>query len=153
MPEGVQRDKDAISETIANNVRSKIIKEHLNDPAYYEKMSRLLDEILKELKEKRLEYQEYLNKVAELAKQVQRGHAETLPEALNTPGRRALYNNLAEDEKLAMRVDEAVKQARPDGWRGVHAREQVVKRAMYGVLQDVEQVEKLFPIIKQQQEY
>src|SRR6202035_3603531 len=37
-------NKDAIAETIENNVRSKIIKEHLTDPAYYEKMSELLDE-------------------------------------------------------------------------------------------------------------
>lgn len=39
-------NKNAIAETIENNVRSKIIKEHLNDPAYYEKMSALLDEII-----------------------------------------------------------------------------------------------------------
>jgi predicted metal-dependent hydrolase len=42
----VQGNKDAVAETIENNVRSKIIKEHLNDPAYYDKMSALLDEII-----------------------------------------------------------------------------------------------------------
>ena len=41
---GLKGNKNAIAETIENNVRSKIIKEHLNDPAYYEKMSGLLDE-------------------------------------------------------------------------------------------------------------
>jgi hypothetical protein len=39
---GLKGNKDAIAETIENNVRRKIIKEHLNDPAYYEKMSALL---------------------------------------------------------------------------------------------------------------
>ena len=39
-------NKNAIAETIENNVRSKIIKEHLSDPAFYEKMSALLDEII-----------------------------------------------------------------------------------------------------------
>ena len=43
---GLKGNKDAVAETIENNVRSKIIKEHLNDPAYYEKMSALLDEII-----------------------------------------------------------------------------------------------------------
>jgi type I restriction enzyme R subunit len=38
----LQDNKNAVAETIENNVRSKIIKEHLNDPAYYEKMSALL---------------------------------------------------------------------------------------------------------------
>ena len=34
LPDGIKGNKDAVAETIANNVRSKIIKEHLNDPAY-----------------------------------------------------------------------------------------------------------------------
>ena len=34
LPGGIKGNKDAVAETIANNVRSKIIKEHLNDPAY-----------------------------------------------------------------------------------------------------------------------
>ena len=33
---GMKGNKEAIAETIENNVRSKIIKEHLNDPAFYE---------------------------------------------------------------------------------------------------------------------
>ena len=32
---GIRANKDAIAETIENNVRSKIIKEHLSDPAYF----------------------------------------------------------------------------------------------------------------------
>ena len=43
---GMKGNRNAISETIEKNVRSKIIKEHLNDPAFYEKMSALLDEII-----------------------------------------------------------------------------------------------------------
>jgi type I restriction enzyme R subunit len=56
----------AIAETIENNVRSKIIKEHLNDPAYYEKMSTLLDEIIAARKAKAIEYEEYLKRIADL---------------------------------------------------------------------------------------
>ncbi|GAJ06893.1 unnamed protein product, partial [marine sediment metagenome] len=48
---------------------------------------------------------------------------------------------------------ESVKQVRPDGWRGVKAREQVIKAALYGVLQDVDEVERIFLIIKAQREY
>ena len=35
LPDGIKNSQGAVAETIANNVRSKIIKEHLNDPAYY----------------------------------------------------------------------------------------------------------------------
>jgi type I restriction enzyme R subunit len=153
MPEGVKGNREAVAETIENNVRSKIIKEHLNDPAYYEKMSALLDEVIAARKAKAIEYEEYLKEIAELAKRVETGEAEETPEQLNTPGRRALYNNLGQNEELAIRIDEVVKEVRPDSWRGIQAREQVIKAALYGVLQDTAEVERIFLIIKQQREY
>jgi len=93
---GLKGNKTAIAETIENNVRSKIIKEHLNDPAYYDKMSALLDEIIKARKAKAIEYEEYLKRIAELAKRVEVGVAEETPKKLDTPGKRALYNNLSQ---------------------------------------------------------
>ena len=174
---GLIGNKNAISETIENNVRRKIIKEHLNDPAYYEKMSALLDEIIAARKAKAIEYEEYLKRIAELAKRVAAGQAEDTPATLNTPGKRALYNNLTKGDgrsaeadgiaegtfgygniedpvlNLALMIDETVRQVRPDGWRGVQAREQVIKAALYGVLQDVDEVERIFLIIKAQTEY
>ena len=153
MPDGLKGNKDAVAETIENNVRSKIIKEHLSDPAYYEKMSALLDEIIAARKAKAIEYEEYLKRIAELAKKVEAGQSDETPKTLNTPGRRALYNNLNQNEELAIKIDEVVKQVRPDGWRGIQAREQVIKAALYGVLQNVAEVERIFLIIKQQREY
>lgn len=168
-------NKNAIAETIENNVRSKIVKEHLNDPAYYEKVSVLLDEIIAARKAKAIEYEEYLKRIAELARKVQAGQADEMSEKLNTPGRRALYNNLkkaraamvampaesyaaatfTEDDvlELATRIDETVKRVRPDSWRGVQAREQVIKAALYKELQDVVEAERIFLIIKAQSEY
>ena len=160
----------AVAETIENNVRSKIIKENLTDPAYFEKMSALLDEIIKLRKERAIEYEEYLKRIGELAARVQAGKAEDTPPALNTAGKLALYNNLGQNEtaetrapygspaenavlELALKLDSAVKQARPDGWRGVQAKEMMVKQAMYQVLNSVDEVERLFPVVVAQQEY
>ncbi len=169
---GLKGNQDAIAESIENNVRSKIIKEHLTDPAYYEKMSALLDEIIRLRKEKAIEYEEYLKRIADLAKSVQAGKGPDTPEQLNTPGRQALYNNLKdyvavckvkEPEAqyggkdavldLALRLDAAVKEKRPDGWRGVLAKEQLVKQALYEVLKDIDEVNRIFPIIFAQKEY
>ena len=72
---------------------------------------------------------------------------------LDTPGKRALYNNLDQNEEIALKIDETVKTKRPDDWRGVQAREQEIKAALYGVLQDVTEVDRIFPIIKAQKEY
>ena len=166
-------NKGAIAETIENNVRSKIIKEQLNDPAFYEKMSALLDEIIADRKAKAIEYEGYLKRIAELVKRVAVGHSEALPSKLDTPGKRALYNNLKRpagdaavaevpatynecddrELELALRIDDTVRQVRPDGWRGVQAREQIIKAALYGVLQDIAEVERIFLIIKAQSEY
>lgn len=153
LPEGIRKDQTAVAETIENNVRSKIIKDHLSDPAFYERMSSLLDEIIRNRKAKAIEYEEYLKRIADLAKQVQAGQAKDTPSALDTPGKRALFNNLGENEALALQIDQTVKQVRPDGWRGVLPREQVIKQALYGILQNVDEVERVFVIIKQQREY
>jgi type I restriction enzyme R subunit len=150
---GLKGDKNAIAETIENNVRRKIIKEHLNDPAYYEKMSTLLDEIIALRKTKAIEYEQYLKRIAELSKRVEAGQSEETPEKLNTPGRRALWNNLGQDEALALKIDAAVRGVRPDDWRGVQTREKTIKLAMHQILQDVEEVERIFLVIKAQREY
>ena len=67
MPEGIKKSEEAVAETIENNVRQKIIREHLIDPAYFEEMSKLLSEIIKERKANALQYEEYLKKISELA--------------------------------------------------------------------------------------
>ena len=177
LPGGIRGNKDAVAEIIENNVRRKIIKEHLNDPAYYEKMSALLDEIISARKAKAIEYEEYLKRIAELAKRVEAGQAEDTPEQLNTPGRRALYSNLKqrvsgnvmgvaepavfygtaiEEDVLvrAINIDETVKRVRPDTWRGHQAKENTIKAALLPLLgNDVAEVERIFLIIKAQNEY
>src|SRR5262249_26137800 len=82
---GLKGNKDAIAETIENNVRSKIVKEQLTDPAFYEKMSALLDEIIVARKARAVEYEEFLKRIAALAKDVQAGKTDETPDQLDTP--------------------------------------------------------------------
>src|SRR5256712_10233894 len=99
-------NRNAIAETIENNVRRKVIKEHLSDPAYYEKMSTLLDEIITARKAKAIEYEEYLKRIADLARSVEAGLAEDTPEQLkSSPALRALYNNLKKARGTPARAD------------------------------------------------
>jgi type I restriction enzyme R subunit len=154
LPPGIKSNRGAVAETIANNVRSKIIKEHLNDPAFYDKMSALLNEILADLKALRIGYEEFLKRIADLAKQVQAGKGADTPEKLNTPGKRALYNNLNQDEALALTIDETVRRVRPNAFRGNQAKENVIKAALLPLLgNDRAEVERVFLIIKAQAEY
>ncbi len=54
---------------------------------------------------------------------------------------------------LAVRVDTAVKRVRPDGWRGIQAREQTIKGALYEILKDEAEVERIFLVVQAQREY
>jgi transcriptional regulator with XRE-family HTH domain len=151
---------------------SRILKEQLTDPAYFAQMSALLDEIIRLRRERAIEYEAYLARMAQLAQQVVAGKAADTPAQLRTAGQLALYNNLrarlraaepaasygpngpaADTAELALRLDAAIKQQRPDGWRGVVARELMVKNAMFGVLGDVDAVNALFPVVFAQAEY
>jgi type I restriction enzyme R subunit len=172
MPDGIRTSKDAVAETIANNVRRKIIKEHLNDPAFYDKMSALLMEILNDLKAKRISYEQFLKSVAEqVIIPVQKGSAGDTPPELDTPAKRALYSNLtlptdsshqlkisehSPNPRLArvIAIDSTVRFSRQDNWRGNPAKENLIKQALYHVLDfDDAELERIFPIIVAQSEY
>tara|TARA_R110002072_G_scaffold26058_11_gene86738 strand:- start:14390 stop:17572 length:3183 start_codon:yes stop_codon:yes gene_type:complete len=172
----------AVAETIENNVRSKIIKEQLNDPAYYERMSKLLDEVIEMRRSRAIDYEEYLKRIGDLAKSVELGRDGDVDPRLDTSGKRALYNMLlkllsqpAEGNeaslavmesssqyqaqkdpqlKLALKIDETVRRVRPHGWKGVQAKEAVVYDAIYLLLgENDEYAEQVFQVLLAQEEY
>lgn len=116
-------------------------------------MSALLDEIIAARKARAIEYEEYLKRVAELAKKVEAGQADDTPVQLNTPGKRALYNNLNQNQELALKIDETVKKTRPDGWRGYQPKENTIKAALLPLLGNEAEVQRIFLIVKAQKEY
>ncbi len=136
LPKGIRENKEAVAETIENNVRRLIINESPVDPAYYETMSKLLDALIAQRRKGVLSYKEYLAKIAELTKQATNpGGGAAYPGAVDTPAKRALYNNLGKDEALALAVDLAVQGSRQDGWRGNPIKVRKVKLAIKLALQ------------------
>lgn len=153
-PSGIKKNRQAVAETIENNVRQKIIKEHLLDPAYFEKMSKLLAEIIKQRTTGALAYEQYLIKIAQLAARVNNSSAgHDVPVTINTKALLALYNNLDSNEAIAIAIDKAVFDNRQADWRGNEPKERIIKQAMYTVLKNVEEVIRIFQIIKQQPKY
>jgi type I restriction enzyme R subunit len=69
LPKGIRNNQEAVAETIENNVRRLIVDEKPINPKYYEKMSELLDALIKQRRDNAIDYQEYLAKIAELTKQ------------------------------------------------------------------------------------
>jgi hypothetical protein len=97
------------------------------------------------------------------SRQSSRPAGQTAPRAHSRPPKRALYGLLDQNEVLALKVHAAIINNRPDGWRGVHTKEQVVKRAMHEALLAASappdpqgaaaEVNRLFPTITAQREY
>jgi type I restriction enzyme R subunit len=153
LPDGIKSSKEAVAETIENNVRQKIIKEHLIDPAFFEEMSRLLKTIIEELRQKKISYEDYLKKMAELARRVMHGGGDDLPKTIKTPAQRALFNNLNKNEALALKIDEAVKRVKQVDFRGDERKENIIKYEIFQIVKDEKEAERIFAIIKEQREY
>ena len=153
LPKGIQTNQDAIAETIENNVRQKIIRELLIDPAFFEEMSKLLAEIVKERKAKAISYEEHLKKIALLAKNVVEGKGDNIPRELATTAQRALYHNLDYNPVKAMACDTAVRNTKKADWKGNLQKENEIKASLLEILKDVNEVERIFAIVRQQHEY
>ncbi|WP_114970258.1 HsdR family type I site-specific deoxyribonuclease [Rhodoferax ferrireducens] len=133
---GVMKSDEAVAETIENNVRKLIINESPVDPAYYDKMSKLLDALIEQRRQGVLTYTEYLEKIARLAKEVTwpGGGSGAYPVSLTTAAQRALYNNLDQDERLALAVDVAVHSSLQDDWRSNASKTKRVRNGIWFVL-------------------
>lgn len=154
LPKGIKGNKGATAETIENNVRKLIIDETPTNPKYYEKMSALLDELIKERKADVKSYEEYLAKIIELTKKAKNpGSSTEYPNDMNSSGKRALYDNLDKNENLALAIHYDIMNSRKDSWRGNIIKERAVKYAIKKHIEDSEKVEEIFRIVKQQGEY
>lgn len=155
LPKGIRENKDAVAETIENNVRKLIIDEQPINPMYYEKMSELLDALIEKRKQNALDYEQYLAEIVALAKQVVNpATGAQYPATLGTATVRALYDNLGKNETLALDVDYAVRQNRQDDWRNSKGKIKKVKIAIKAVLSDDEELtEAILELVKNQHDY
>lgn len=95
-------------------------------------MSTLLDTLIAQRRQQALNYQQYLAQIAQFARQVANpGQRVPYPAAaLDTPAQQALYNNLGQDEALALTVDAAVRASLQKGWRDHLLKTKKVKLAI-----------------------
>lgn len=155
LPAGIRKNKDAVAETIENNIRKVIIDELPINPKYFENMSELLDALIKERKSKAIAYKAYLIKLVELTHKVkQPGSSTEYPDEIDTGAKQALYDNLGEDPDLAVRIDTVVRHTKRDGWRGNKVKEREVRNAIRAELDISEQqIADIFELVKNQHEY
>ncbi|GAB6097959.1 HsdR family type I site-specific deoxyribonuclease [Desulfatiferula olefinivorans] len=157
MPASMKANEETMAETIENNMRKVIIDERAVNPVYYERMSELLDALIEERRKQAISYKEYLEKVKSLSVQVINAggiNPSDYPSAIDTPAKKALYDNLNNDEDLALRIDIAVRTTKKADWRGNSIREREIMGAIYEVIQpDESRLDEIMELVKNQHEY
>ncbi len=155
LPEGLRNNQKAAAEAIENNIRTVIVENKTTNPLYYEKMSKLLEELIKERDQARLNYKEYLQKIVELTQQVHKPEEyANYPERIKKSAPlRALYDNYTEDEDQVLILHHKINAVKPDKWKGDKAKEKALLRGIYEVVGDYDEVDKIFDIVKEQREY
>ena len=179
LPEGTRNNPNASAETIENNVRRVIVDRTAVNPRYYEQMSVLLDDLIRERRQGAIDYQAYLRGIVALARQIEEQTDTPYPQRINTGALRSLFDNIDIDddseraevdgedenlrsrgirERMAVALDEVILNSREDDWRGHRLKERKVKRAMGQVIAEefgdyAVDVDALFEIVKNQGEY
>jgi len=159
LPAGIRKNKEAVAEIIENNIRKYITDETPTNPKYYERMSTLLDALIKERKAHAKSYAKYLKEIADLAKKITNATgAIKYPENIKTRAQRALYDNLNSNAKLAILIDDVVKECKQDDWRGNKVKEKQVKIAIKNALNKFNitadsDAERVLDLVKHQTEY
>lgn len=142
----------ASAETVEANLREVIRKDSPFNPAYYGKLSIILQELIDKRKKEMLDYEEYMKELIELVKKARGKSANSYPESIKTPGMRALYDNLGQNEYLAIRAHEVIKENALVGFRDNRLKQRKLIKALVKLLGD-EMAQKIYDIIKLHDEY
>ena len=147
--------KEGAAEAIENNIRRKMVEKVAINPKYYEKMSAILDELIQKRKQGVISYKELLEAQIKLAKNVEYPEQnEEYPESIRkSKALQALYDNIGGDESLAIKLHNSVIGSKMSGFRGDPIKENKIKRALFIILNDDSEVERLFKVIEKQEEY
>lgn len=147
--------KAGAAEAIENNIRRKIVEKVTVNPKYYDKMSAILDKLIEMRKQGVDEYAALLALYIKLAKNVDHPEEnEEYPESIRSSrALQAIYDNVGEDEELAIKIHKAVLKSKIAGFRGDEIKERKIKRELFRVLNDQVEVDRIFKIIEKQEEY
>ena len=153
LPKSLKNKRENVAEAIENNVRRLIIDESPVNPKFYERMSELLTDLVQKRRDDAIAYAEYLEKIADLVRSVKAGHGGEYPSSLASSGKKALYDNLDQDEEKTLSIDQAVRETAQTGWRGNKMKERMLRRKLAEFLDSNETIDRILEIIRSHDEY
>lgn len=156
LPEGIRKNESAMAETIENNIRKLIVDESPVNPKYYENMSELLDALIKQRRKKAIDYQDYLKSIKDLASRVvtPSGIKNDYPKSINTKAKQSLYDNLEQNETLALLIDKTILETKREGWKNnTFKLKEVINSVRKALVDKTTLLDGIIEIIKNQKEY
>lgn len=153
LPMNIRKNRQAVAETIENNLRKVIHDERPINPKYYENMSKLLDELILQRRAEAIEYEKYLAQIVQLTRQIKRPNETKYSKNLDTRAKRALYDNLDQNEELAVVLDYEIIYTKKDDWRGNRIKEREVRNAIKKHIKDEAELERILELVKSQPDY
>lgn len=149
------KEQESAAEAIENNIRKKVVEKIVLNPKYYEKMSAVLEQLILERRQGVITYAQFLEKYIELARNVTKPEEnKSYPEKVrHSAAMRALYDNTGCDADLAEALHAAVLRSKMDRFRNDPVKERRIKRELLKILKSKDEVERVFKIIVEQEEY
>jgi len=149
------KGKEAAAEAIENNIRKKVVEKILINPKYYERMSAILDELIKARRDGAIAYEQLLSRYIELVKKSEDPENNPrYPESIrHRAALRAFFDNCGEDVGLAIAIDEAVRGSKLADFRHNEFKERRIKQALLKILVEKDEVERVYNIVVEQEEY
>jgi len=157
LPEEIKNDPELSAEMIISNVRRLIVEKRTTNPAYYDKLSSIFEDLVEQTKLDSIDYEEYLHQLIEYVDKVDGPQYDThYPSTINTAAKAALYDNLGNDADLSIKVDDAVRTSRKHDWKNSRIKVKEVRNAIKKALLGTEfegQIETILNIVREQSDY
>ena len=138
-----------VAETMASNVRRVINRKQDSNPEEYHRFSDRLNRLLEDLRQKKIDYSDYLRGIKELTNEM-RSHDDD-PWKGKCPQKKAFYDNFGHDEAFAEYLFESVHNVCKIDFKTSPVKKRIVERTVRKALIDTEyDVDEVMRIISAQ---
>jgi type I restriction enzyme R subunit len=153
LPEGIKENPAAVAETVVNNIRRAIVEKAPTNPKYFDKLSALLAEVIKQSEDEAADYAQLLKTLLALADDVL-APKHDYPLEISRLGLSAgaIYDQLDHNIEMTQFADQVLMEAQ-DGWRHNQRKIREVRNALLVGVKDPVLVDRIIEVAKHYDNY
>lgn len=134
-------------------MRALLIEKKSQDPAYFESLSELLENLIEKRKNNNISLEEYTEQISEIAKKIQNTAAMDLPTEINSPEKRALYHFFDKNIELALTLNDIIQREAQSGWRENTFKTKKLQQKILPFFPETYDIERFMELLKNQKNY